>query len=304
LLTFGLFTSIRIIWNFKPDFIIGTGGYVCGAVFLAGKLLGKKIVIHEQNFIPGRLNRFFAKYSKFIFTSFEGSEEFFGLKENDKRKKIIFSGNPVRHSIREFMNKTRDFNRFGLERDRFTIIAFGGSLGAEKINDSVSGLYKYFRDSKKIQFLLICGHRFYDGVKKVLDGFNKPSDKLIFRLFPYIKDMAELYRVTDLVVSRAGATTIAELYFTGIPAILVPYPEAIANHQLYNANYLVDPGKAIMIPDKDLNEEHLYEMIKKILSNKKEKYISMKNTDIKKLKMESEAVIVEKLFASIQEAKY
>jgi len=296
----GSIRSLYIIKEFKPDFVLGTGGYVCGPVFLGAKLLGRRIVIHEQNYIPGRLNRFFAKYAEFIFVSFDGSKKLFNLKNKSKKKsRFIFSGNPVRKEIRDFANRVQDYRKFKLEEERFTVIAFGGSLGAEKINNSVLGLYKYCRENKELQYLLICGQRFYPDLKIKLNGYSRPSDKLIFRLFPYIKDIADIYRIADLVISRAGATTIAELAITGIPSILVPYPEAIENHQFYNANHLLKNKKSIMILDRDLNENILLSNIEVLLANKREKYDNMKRAVVKNSELKSEGIIVEKMFCSI-----
>ena len=298
LLISGSARAFFIIKGFKPDFVLGTGGYVCGPVFLGAKLLGRKIVLHEQNYIPGRLNKFFARYAEFIFTSFEGSKQFFKTKDRDRKSRFVFSGNPVRKDIRAFRSLTPDYKRFELEEGRFTVIAFGGSLGAENINNSVFGLYDYYRDKTDLQFALICGKRFYDEFNSKLIDNLRPSDKLVFRLFPYITDIAAIYRITDLVIARAGATTVAEISATGIPSILVPYPAAIENHQFYNAGDLVESGKAIIILDNDLNRDVLKNNLESLLANNKEKYVNMKGTSVKGLQLNSDAVIVEKMFGS------
>jgi UDP-N-acetylglucosamine--N-acetylmuramyl-(pentapeptide) pyrophosphoryl-undecaprenol N-acetylglucosamine transferase len=299
LLIAGAIRSIYIIRRFKPDFVLGTGGYVCGPVFFGARLLGRKIVIHEQNYIPGRLNRFFAKYSEFIFISFEGSQQLFNLKGRIKMPRFVFSGNPVRKEIRDIASHPPDYERFKLKKDRFTVIAFGGSLGAEKINNSVFGLYEHYRKNQNLQFILICGQRFYPELKERLSNCFKPSDKLVFSLFPFVKDIEGIYRIADLVISRAGATTVAELATTGIPSILVPYPEAIEDHQFYNASQLVEAKKSIIILDKYLNKDILINNIESLLANKREKYVNMKKAASGGIKMESQALIVEKMFALI-----
>jgi UDP-N-acetylglucosamine--N-acetylmuramyl-(pentapeptide) pyrophosphoryl-undecaprenol N-acetylglucosamine transferase len=247
-----------MIIRFKPDFILGMGGYVCGPVLLAAVFLNKKYVLHEQNLIPGRLNKVFSKFSTYIFISFEETKKYF----DGKLKKIIFSGNPVRESIKNSRYQIHDYKKWGLGSNRFTIVAFGGSLGADKINNAVMDLYDYFRFNNNIQILLICGLRYFeDANKKITDTF-KIGDALIFKIFPYINEMNEIYAIADLIISRAGAITIAELIATNIPAILIPYPKAIENHQFYNANFLVKNNKAVMILDKDLNNKEKYNSIK------------------------------------------
>ena len=149
-----------------------------------------------------------------------------------------------------------------------------------------------------LQFALICGKRFYSECNSKLIDNLRPSDKLVFRLFPYITNIAAIYRITDLVIARAGATTVAEISATEIPSILVPYPAAIENHQFYNAGDLVESGKAIIILDNDLNRDVLKNNLESLLANNKEKYVNMKGTSVKGLQLNSDAVIVEKMFGS------
>ena len=299
LLISGSIRSLSIIRGFKPDFVLGTGGYVCGPVFLGAKLLGIKIYIHEQNSIPGRLNRLFARYAEVVFVSFDGSQRFFNIRGRKKVPGLVFSGNPVRKEIRNFSDCPPDYKRFGLEKGRFTIVAFGGSLGAEKINNSVSGLYEYYRKSRDLQFILISGKRFYPEFRDKMEGLFQPADMLIFRVFPYINDIAAIYRIADLIISRSGATTIAELAVTGIPSILIPYPEAIGNHQFYNARNLVEAGKSVLITDNDLNAGILKDAIDSLLANNTKKYVNMREMTLNIEQPESEAIIVGKILGRI-----
>jgi UDP-N-acetylglucosamine--N-acetylmuramyl-(pentapeptide) pyrophosphoryl-undecaprenol N-acetylglucosamine transferase len=291
----GFFSSVKMIIKFKPDSILGMGGYVCGPVLLAAVFLNKKYVLHEQNLIPGRLNRIFSKFSTYIFISFEETKKYF----DGKLEKIIFSGNPVRESIKNSRHQIHDYKKWGLGSKRFTIVAFGGSLGADKINNTVIDLYDYFRFNNNIQILLICGLRYFEDTnKKIADTF-KISDALIFKIFPYINEMDEVYTIADLIISRAGAITIAELIVTNIPAILIPYPEAIENHQFYNANFLVKNNKAVMILDKDLNESILIKSIEDLLSNNKEKYNSIKEKRLEFRKLNGEEIIAETMLGVV-----
>ncbi|MBE3090306.1 MAG: glycosyltransferase, partial [Actinobacteria bacterium] len=153
----GFFSSLSLILNFKPDFIIGMGGYVCGPVLAAAIFLGKKFGLHEQNYIPGRLNKIFSRFSRYIFISFEDTAKFFNLGNN----RVVFSGNPVRKEIRDSIYAKPDYQNWDFQEERFTIAAFGGSLGAEKINAAVMDLYNYFKNDSSMQIILICGNRYY-----------------------------------------------------------------------------------------------------------------------------------------------
>ncbi|MBM3709955.1 MAG: UDP-N-acetylglucosamine--N-acetylmuramyl-(pentapeptide) pyrophosphoryl-undecaprenol N-acetylglucosamine transferase, partial [Actinobacteria bacterium] len=289
----GFFSSVRIIKNFKPDFILGMGGYVCAPVFLAAIFLRKKIGLHEQNFIPGRLNKFFAKFSRCIFLSFNDSKKFFKPAVKSDSINFIFSGNPVRKSIINFKSLDHRYNEWQLDANRFTIISFGGSLGAERINNSVLGLYDYYRDNSAVQFLLISGKRFYEDLDKKLSGIKNPEDKLIFKIFPYIEEMAYIYKIAGLIISRAGATTVSELIVTGIPAILIPYPKAVENHQHYNAEYLVKSGKAIIVYDGDISPEVLFNRIQGLLADGHKEHVRMSEKQFEDRKINSAGIIAD-----------
>lgn len=275
-LKIGFFQSVKIILKFNPDFILGMGGYVCAPVLLASIILRRKFVLHEQNYIPGRVNRLFSRFAKRIFISFDETKKFL----NVGSEKVIFAGNPVRERIRNFSLENPDYKKWGLNEHRFSIVVFGGSLGADKINNVTLGLYTYFRNCEDIQILLICGERFYKDLERKMDNIRNGKDKLIFRIFPYIHEMDEIYRIADLVVCRAGANTIAELAFCNIPAILVPYPWAVENHQYYNAEFLARNGKGILVLDKELSEKILEEKLEELLADGRKKYMEMKEKKI------------------------
>lgn len=283
----GFLKSVRIIRNFNPDAILGMGGYVCGPVLTAGILLKKKIFLHEQNYIPGRLNTFFSKFAKYIFVSFKETKKFLNM----KNEKIIFTGNPVREKIKNTYSKKPDYRKWGLKENRFTIVAFGGSLGADKINTVIINLYDYFRDSNEIQMVLISGKRFYDESRNTFKKILKVSDNLIFRIFPFVDEMEGIYRITDIAISRSGANTIAELTLNNIPAILIPYPQAIDNHQMYNARFLEKKGKALVIPEEDLTENVIIDEIQKLLKEGRKKFKQMKEKKLDFQKIDSEKII-------------
>jgi UDP-N-acetylglucosamine--N-acetylmuramyl-(pentapeptide) pyrophosphoryl-undecaprenol N-acetylglucosamine transferase len=290
----GFFQSIKIILEFKPDIILGMGGYICGPVLSAGIVTGKKIALHEQNYIPGRLNSIFSRSAGYIFTSFRDTVKY--LKVNIS--KIIYTGNPLRKAIRELKETRPDFKKWGLEEGRFTITAFGGSLGAEKINDAVFDLYYYFKQNRRIQILLICGRRFYDKLMREKRDILKGKSKLIFKVFPYIKEIHEIYRISDIIISRAGANTVSEIREADIPSILIPYPGAVADHQLYNARFLARRGKAFIIKDNDLNKKKMFEVVNSFLINNGKKYKEMKERKIIDKGVDSLKIIVTKLMES------
>jgi len=288
------FQSLRIVLKFKPDIILGMGGYVCAPVLSAGILMGVKIALHEQNYIPGRLNSFFSRFAKLNFISFNDTVKYLKVRKD----RIIFTGNPLRETLKKLKNSEPEFKKWGLEEGRFTIVAFGGSLGAEKINNTVTGLYDYFKDNNKIQILLISGKRFYDQLIENKKNILKSKDKIIFKVFAYISEMNEIYRVSDLVISRAGANTISEIMEYNIPSILIPYPGAVANHQFYNADFLVKNGKAIMVEDKDLSEKKVVEVIKILAEEDWKKYKEMKSLKIDNALVDSAGLIASKLMES------
>ncbi len=290
-LVVGLLQSINIVLRFKPDIMLGMGSYICAPVLLAGVLTGKKIVLHEQNYIPGRLNSLFSKFARQIFISFRDTKKYLKVKKD----KVIFTGNPLREQVRKFREIKPDFKRWGLEEGRFTIVAFGGSLGAEKINNTILNLYDYFKHNSEVQILLICGSRFYDQLIKRRKNAAGSEHKLILEIFPYIEDMHEIYRISDIIISRAGANTISEIVWANIPSILIPYPHAIANHQFYNAEFLTRKGKAILIEDSKLDEKNIFGIIKLLMENGRKRYREMKKVKIKDAGINSAKVIVSKL---------
>ena len=287
----GFFQSLKIVLTFKPDIILGMGGYICGPVLSAGISMGRRIALHEQNYIPGRLNSLFSRFARYIFISFRDSVRYFKV---DKHK-VIFTGNPLRKAVRELEKIKPDFKKWGLEEGRFTITAFGGSLGAEKINNTVIDLYDDFKQNNRIQILLICGRRFYKRLMKKKINAAGGKNKLILKIFPYIKEMHEIYRVSDLIISRAGANTISEIIESNIPSILVPYPDAVANHQFYNADFLARRGKAFLIEDKNLNKKEIIKTINLVLKDKGKRYKEMKKRKIKDSGTDSAGAIVSRL---------
>ncbi|MDD3631725.1 MAG: undecaprenyldiphospho-muramoylpentapeptide beta-N-acetylglucosaminyltransferase [Atribacterota bacterium] len=257
-----LFTSYGIIKDFKPDLVIGTGGYVSGSVALVSSLLGIPTFIHEQNVIPGITNQFLSLTGKKVFTSFPESAGYFWRKE-----RIVFLGNPIRKSIWQG-NKEKIIKENNLDSTKKTILVFGGSKGASTINKMV--LHSLYLIEESIwlewQVLIISGE---EDFKNLTEKVTKSPFKETVRVLPYLHNIEDAYDLADLVVCRAGATTIAELSAKGIAAILIPYPYATGNHQLYNARFLESNLAALIIEEKELNREKLAAELSKLLTDNK-----------------------------------
>ena len=251
-----LLRAEQIIHKFKPDVVIGTGGFVCGPVLLAASLSGIPTLVQEQNVIPGVTNTILSRFVKCVALGYEEAADRF------KRKDIlVYTGNPVRKDI---LTGTRDHGRalLGLDPDKITLLVAGGSRGARSINNAMIEVHRYFRDSRDIQILHVTGDHEYDRVVGQLEGIDgKGRYGEGSHIIPYLHHMPEALAAADLAVYRAGAVGLAELTVRGLPAILIPYPYAAEDHQRYNAQALVMCGAAKMILDKMLTGRELLEEI-------------------------------------------
>lgn len=248
--------SRKILKSFKPDVVLGVGGYCSGPVLLSASLMGIPTIVHEQNTVPGLTNRLLGKFVDIVVVTYFESMEFF------PKGKTFLTGNPVRDEI---LNGSREkgYEVFSLDKKRFTIFVFGGSLGASNINRAISEALVYLEDYKdRIQFLHQTGEKDFNYVREFYQarGFKGT-------IIPFTYNMADAYAAADLVISRAGATTLAELTACGKAAILIPYPFAANNHQEINARKLWDLGAAQMILDKELNGKTLSDMTKYLLED-------------------------------------
>lgn len=259
-----LIKAEAIIHRFKPDVVIGTGGFVCGPVLLAASLSGIPTLVQEQNVIPGVTNTIL---SKFVNRIALGYREAAGRFKN--KDVLVYTGNPVRQDI---LTVSREEGRgaLGLEPDKFTLLVAGGSRGARSINTAMIEVHKYFKDIDDIQILHITGDHEYDRVIKQLDGIDRKGRYgQGSRIIPYLHDMPAALAAADLAVYRAGAVGLAELAVRGVPSILIPYPYAAEDHQRYNAQALVMCGAAKMILDKMLTGRDLLEEILHLKENPK-----------------------------------
>ncbi len=249
----------KIIKSFKPDIVIGTGGYVCAPAVMAANSMGIPTLIHEQNVFPGSAIKLLSKKSTVTAISFEESRKYFSGAKN-----IIYTGNPIRPEIFSVDRKVAREN-MGLKDERLIVI-FGGSLGAAKINSVALSYIKTLEKENNTRIIFATGEKNYDAIKQQLSKEHITIGDNI-SILAYIHNMDEVLNAADLVVCRSGAITVSELSALGVPAVLVPSPNVTNNHQEYNARALSDNGAAITILEKDFNLNSLKEAINTILDN-------------------------------------
>lgn len=254
--------SQKIIRNFKPDIVIGTGGYVCGPVLLAASLLGIPTMIQEQNVIPGITNKILSRFVDKTALGFIEAGKYF-----PNKNKTFFSGNPIRQEVMS-ADRAESIVALGLDPTKRTILISGGSRGAHSINQAMLPVHQFFAGSKEIQLLHVTGQSEYNGIVGNFDecGIDIASAGNII-IKPYLYNMPQALAAADLAVFRAGAIGLAELTARGIPAILVPYPHAAENHQEFNARAMEQQGAAVLIRDVELTGEVLIKNINKLTTS-------------------------------------
>ncbi len=261
----------NIIKDFKPDVVVGVGGYVTAPVIYSAHKLGIKTFIHEQNSIPGKCNKFLIKYASKIGISFESSKKFFPL------EKVVFTGNPCSEKAISLL--PCDKKEFGLSNSKKLVTIVMGSLGSSKVNDFLINTLSLF-NNKDYEVLFVTGKDSYEEICK-----NKfPSN---VKLVPYIDNFPRVMKKTDLIVSRAGASALSEISALQIPSILIPSPYVPDNHQYKNALDLLNSNAAILIEEKELTGDILVRKIDEILGSNK-KLNEMKN-NLKKFSVPNSA---------------
>ncbi|OGW39570.1 MAG: undecaprenyldiphospho-muramoylpentapeptide beta-N-acetylglucosaminyltransferase [Nitrospirae bacterium RBG_13_39_12] len=259
--------SLNIIKTVRPDIVIGVGGYASGATVLTAFLNSIPTMILEQNSIPGLTNKILGKFVRTICITYQDSISFF------PKGKTFLTGTPIRMKVLKGSIESA-YRLFSMDRDLFTVFVFGGSSGARSINTAFADALNYMYDLRdKIQFLHQTGVKDYEVVR---EAYRKGG----FRgtVTPFIYQMGEAYAVADLVISRAGATTLAELTALGKPAILIPYPYAAGHHQELNARKLYEMGAARMILNSELKGESLAYNIRDLYMNETARTEMQKNS--------------------------
>ena len=255
----------KILKEFKPDVVIGTGGYVCAPVLFAASLLKIPTIIHEQNSVAGVTNKFLAKWVNKIAICFDDVKKDFA----SYSEKVVLTGNPRGQEVVEIKKNSEYLDLIGVQTDLPIVVIFGGSRGSERMNEVFVEALEGFAD-KNYHVIMVTGEVHYDKINNQITNLEKSLPNV--SVFPYIKDMPQLFQNVDLVVCRSGATTLTELTALGLASILIPSPYVTNNHQEANARSLVDQGAASMILEKELNAQTMLAEIDHILldSHKKE----------------------------------
>lgn len=250
-----LWKARKILKDFRPDVVIGTGGYVCGPILLAAALSHIPTMVQEQNVIPGITNKILSRFVDKVALGYEAAKDRFPRPE-----KCIFTGNPVRKDVLSYQrHEARE--RLGINSDAFMILVTGGSRGARSINRAMIGVHKYFADIDNVCLYHVTGELDYERVKNALGNVHGDKYGKGSRIITYEYHMPMVLAAADLIICRAGAVSLAEIAAQKLPSILIPYPYAAEDHQTYNAEAFVNAGAAKMIIDKYISDKELIQDI-------------------------------------------
>ncbi|NLN16668.1 MAG: undecaprenyldiphospho-muramoylpentapeptide beta-N-acetylglucosaminyltransferase [Firmicutes bacterium] len=264
----GLGDSIRVLRDFRPDLVVGTGGYAAGPVLAAAILQGLPTLIQEQNAFPGLTNRLLSRFAGAVALGYAEA-----AKHLSPRARIFVTGNPVRPEI---VARERDeaLHHLGLQGDKTVLLVLGASQGARTINNAMIQVFSAFLPRRDLLVIHQTGKDDYERVRGELEKLTAggpKGDGTVYGniwVLPYIHDMPEVLACTDLVVARAGAISIAELTARGLPCILVPFPFAAENHQEKNARVLEREGAGVVILDQELTGPSLLVTVEELLADK------------------------------------
>ncbi len=270
--------------KFKPDIVIGFGGYISAPVIYAAHKLKIKTIIHEQNSIPGVSNKFLSRYVDKVLVSFKESIKDF---PNDK---TIYTGNPRSEQIKDI--EKIDKTTLGFKKDKALIIIVMGSLGSLTMTKKLKETLPLFKN-KDYQVLLITGKDYYDKYKDIKLSSN-------VKLVPFVDNLLGLMKDADLIVTRSGASTIAEITSIGLPAIMVPSPYVTNNHQYVNAKSLEDDGACIILKEEDFDKNSLVDLLDKTINDKK-KLNSMRSALLKRGVTDSATRIYEEIIKLVRD---
>ena len=249
--------ALALVLAERPHAVLGTGGYASGPVAVAARLLGRPLILQEQNSVPGVTNRWLARIADEVHLSFLEARSYF-----PRRDHLKVTGNPVRAHILSG-DREQALREFQLTPGRPTVFVFGGSRGARRLNEAALDAMRRLRDRVDVQFILQTGREDADAAQATAVRERLPATVL-----PFVRKMHMAYAAADLIVCRAGAMTLAEIAVCGRPAILVPYPFAAHGHQEVNAANLTDRGAAVMILDAELSGERLAREIAHLLADR------------------------------------
>lgn len=267
----GYFQAGKIIKQFKPDIIVGTGGFVAGPVMMQGVMRGIKTILHEQNAIPGVTVKLLSGFVHKVMLSYKESDAYFKRKNH-----LSFSGNPVRNAFNH-LDKVSCRKKLGI--DQPCLFSVGGSGGAKCINDAAISLIKAL-NGENVRYIHVTGKSYYDGFMASLkaEGIELKDN---IQVLKYVYNMPEYMVASDLMISRSGALSLSEIALVGVPSILIPSPNVAHNHQEFNAKVYEKHGAAIMIKESEIEEGTIVHVVKEHLFN--EEHLMTMATNAKQL---------------------
>lgn len=269
----GIFDAKKVLKNFQPDLVIGTGGYICMPVCNAAKSLKIPYMLHESNAFPGMSVKLLANNASKVFIGFEDARS--RLKN---RKNIVFSGTPTKFDKGEYdrLSDVKCREELNIPQNKKVLFVTGGSQGALKFINIIFSYIESYRD-ENLLIILVTGNKNYENAilrkNEIQKKLNINLDKYL-RIEKFVYDMEKMYKASDMCMTRSGAMTITELALTKKKSLLIPYPYAAENHQLYNAQVIKDAGIGIIIEEKDLTKETLNNALK-TLDNLKESNVRL-----------------------------
>jgi|TARA_B110000879_G_C11172250_1_gene514149 UDP-N-acetylglucosamine--N-acetylmuramyl-(pentapeptide) pyrophosphoryl-undecaprenol N-acetylglucosamine transferase len=283
-----LYRGRKIIMDYKPDVVVGVGGYASGPILQVASMMKIPTLIQEQNSYPGITNKILAKKVNKICVAYYGMERFF------PSEKIIFTGNPVRRDLYDIqINREEAKASFGIDNDHKTVLIFGGSLGARRINESVEGAFDMIKRHSEINYIWQVGKMYFDeyscGVVAALPNIT---------VLPFIERMDYAYAAADAVVCRAGALTISEIALINKPAVLIPSPHVAEDHQTKNAMALVNNDAALMVHNAEAKEKMIPTILELLSDEKLQQYLVC---NLKKMgRPNATSEIVEEIFKLVK----
>lgn len=279
--------ALYYLWRFKPDAILGTGGYVSAPALFASNLTKTPYMIHDCDAQPGIVSRFVAPMAKTVSLAFEDSAQ------NLKAQNVHINGNPIREEFKT-LTKEQARNNLNLE-NKTTLCIMGGSQGAKSIDNATIGILKNLLEKYNIQIIFQTGAKHYDNtVSQLKEIYPEFEDNKNLLIKPYFDDMVTVLKSSDIAVSRAGSLSLSEICACSIAPILIPYPYAAADHQRKNAKSLLNKDACLYLEDEDTNSENLMQKIEELLSNPEKLHQIQENTG-KLAKLDATEKIIEQL---------
>jgi UDP-N-acetylglucosamine--N-acetylmuramyl-(pentapeptide) pyrophosphoryl-undecaprenol N-acetylglucosamine transferase len=251
----GLVTCLRIYRSFKPDAVLGMGGFTSTGPILAGRITGLPTYIHESNAIPGKANRLNAWLSKTVLLGFKECARYF------PNRRVEVTGTPIRDSLKSPVDRNQALKNLRLKSGMKTVLVMGGSQGAHRINQAVVAILHRFTE-KEVQFIHLTGR---EDENYIYECYR--NQRILAFVSAFYDRMEEVYSVADLAIARSGAASLTELSYFGLPTILIPFPFAAENHQFFNAEVFARYGGAEVIEESRVNEDTLGSLIDHFLNN-------------------------------------